>query len=73
MIKHKHCSFYVISFPRGMGSKNAFGVIPWLSQPCCMARFLCCHSVIYSRDPVKNTNNISIFSCFTGYRGQATV
>nr|WP_241773636.1 hypothetical protein [Rickettsia asembonensis] len=26
-----------------------------------------------SRGPVKNTNNISIFSYFSGYRGQATV
>ncbi|MCC8467509.1 MAG: palindromic element RPE4 domain-containing protein [Rickettsia endosymbiont of Eriopis connexa] len=26
--------------------------------------FFCCHPVIYSRDLVKNINNISIFSCF---------
>ncbi|MCC8418504.1 MAG: palindromic element RPE4 domain-containing protein [Rickettsia endosymbiont of Glossina mortisans submortisans] len=29
-----------------------------------MARFFSCHPVIYSRDPVKNINNIDIFSFF---------
>ncbi len=31
-----------------------------------------CHPVIYSRDPVKNINNIDIFSYFSGPSSQAT-
>nr|WP_082068279.1 palindromic element RPE4 domain-containing protein [Rickettsia monacensis] len=29
-----------------------------------MVHFPLCHPATRSRDPVKNTNNISIFSCF---------
>ncbi|MCZ6884397.1 MAG: palindromic element RPE4 domain-containing protein [Rickettsia endosymbiont of Ixodes ricinus] len=29
-----------------------------------MDRFFSCHPTIKSRDPVKNTNIISIFNCF---------
>ncbi|MCC8371051.1 MAG: hypothetical protein LN566_06985 [Rickettsia endosymbiont of Stiretrus anchorago] len=32
-----------------------------------------CHPVVCPRDPVKNTNKISIFYCFSGSSSQATV
>ncbi len=31
-----------------------------------------CHPVIYKLEPVKNINNIDIFSCFSGPSSQAT-